>query len=413
MDKPIYLFVTPFFPSPTVWRGAYCLDFVKALMRLNRFRVVVLKEGSGEDYVIDGVRVHTFRARRFPSNIFPNFFVRHNQKSFMKKVEAILVSTFNLQPSTCFGKVEICHGNTVNYGIYPLAIKRKNPMSKTLLHHHSLQSFGLNLGVLRHCWLYNMFLFPRLRRIHEQIDCHVFISEASRRSFLTAPNTSWTNYENYKQQMRGLPYRPAQIKGSIILHNGVDKSVFHRKETVVGVSAQPFTIGCVGNFVDWKDQFTLLRALVLLRAKGHKINVRFVGSGPMLKQCLDFVRENELLESVTFEVEMRHQELVGFYNSIDLFVLPSYCEGFGCVFTEAHCCGVPFITCEGQGVDDIIPHEDRAKWLCKPHDHHDLAQKIGNFIEKSYRQVLNEDQDINFLVKSFVGQITRCSHETN
>lgn len=413
MDKTIYFVVTPFFPTPTSWRGPFCYDFVKALQRTGKYRVLVFKEGDGSDYEIGGVKVYTFKAKRLPSNIFPFLFKRYNQRSFLRKVNEVLSSYYPLTTNH-YDSITVVHAHTANYGIYALAMKKANPKCKTLLHHHDPQSFGLNAGVLRHCWLYNMIQFPILRRMFETIDCHVFISEMVKRSFLAAPNTSWTKYDGYKKQMRWLPYRPVGINDSIILHNGVDKSVFNEVEgcrsKVERRKSDSFVIGCVGNFVDWKDQMTLLRAVDSLKFKvqGLKLKVVFVGSGETLEECKRFAGEKGI--DAEFLTEMRHEQLPDFYRSLDLFVLPSYFEGFGCVFTEAHSCGVPFITCEGQGVDDLIPEEDRNKWLCKQQDPKDLAMKIGDYIccvERGERveQRLNEEQDIDKLVRRFVEEI--------
>lgn len=430
-----YLYVTPFFPTPSNWRGAYGYDFVKALQRAleangqcegEQWKVLVFKPGDGKDYEIGGVKVHTFKARHLPSNILPFLFKRQNQKSFLKKVETIICSTFNLQPSACFDSVEVCHGNTATFAIYPLAVKRLNAKCKTLLHHHDLASFGLNMGRLRHCWLYNFYMFPVLRKLHEAIDAHVFISEASRKSFLMAPDTSWTIFEDYKKQMRGLPYRSAKIRDSIILHNGVDKSIFNVEGRVKSVDRGvegEFVIGCVGNFDDGKDQMTLLLAVAILKLEGRMLRVRFVGSGPYLEECKQYAKKHNI--DAEFLTEMRHEQLPKFYRSLDLFVLPSYFEGFGCVFAEAHSSGVPFITCEGQGVDDIL--EVRSKslecrvdnpWLCKPRDVDGLAKKIADAIDKmkargegegrkdiNLIQPLTEDQSIDKLVEKFVEQV--------
>ena len=43
MKKNIYLEVTPFFPSPSSWRGAYILDQVKAIQRNSDYEVLVFK----------------------------------------------------------------------------------------------------------------------------------------------------------------------------------------------------------------------------------------------------------------------------------------------------------------------------------------------------------------------------------
>lgn len=428
----VYIYVTPFFPRPTSWRGAYCLDFVKALKRLTeveccrseveRRKVLVFVEGSGEDYEIGGVKVYTFKTRYLPSNIFPFLFKRWNQRSFLNKVESVLDSALNTHTSKLFNEVEVCHCHTANFGVYCEALKRVNPKCKTLLHHHDLQSFGLNNGMLRHFWLYNMIQFPILRRIHEKIDTHVFISEAARRSFLSAPDTSWTQYGEYKKQMRGLPYRPVKIKNSIILHNGVDKNVFKVEKRDGGGQwncSSSFVIGCVGNFSKLKGQDVLINAVGLI---DKPITVKFVGSGETLEECKTLAREQEekfrstpTPKVYTFLSEMRHEQLPDFYRSLDLFVLPSWFEGFGCVFTEAHSCGVPFITCEGQGVEDVlekvgVERGETSPWLCKQRSAEDLARKIWACMSRMGRgerveQRLSEDQDIDKLVGEFVEEI--------
>lgn len=407
MKNKVYIYITPFFPTSMSWRGAYGYDFVKALTRQlelkvedGKWKVAVFKPGDGADYEVGGITVRTFKTRQLPSNVLPFMFRKYNERSFIDKVKAVgEVEDWKIED------VAICHGNTATFAIYPLAIKQLNPTCKVLLHHHDLQSFGLNDGRLRHCWLYNLYLFPVLRKLHEQIDKHVFISEASHKSFLAAPDANWTVYENYKKQMRGLPYRPAKIKDSVILHNGVDKSIFNVEGRTKSVEREDewFVIGCVGNFEKLKDQMTLLRAVAILKLEGRMLRVRFVGSGPYLEECKRYAKEHNI--DAEFLTEMRHEQLPDFYRGLDLFVLPSYFEGFGCVFTEAHSSGVPFITCEGQGADDIIPIEDKHKWLCEQRNPEDLAKKINMYMDNRYEQRLCEDQNIDILVKKFINKI--------
>lgn len=412
----VYLNVVRFFPTPDSWRGVYCLDFVRALERsLDRaalpYRSVVFAEGDGTDYVVGGVTVHTFKAIRLPSNVFPFLFSRWNRRHFLAALERAGIRLED---------VAVCHGHTANYAIYPLAVKARNPNCLTLLHHHDLQSFGLNGGILRHCLAYNLIEFPVLRRLHEQIDCHVFISEASRRSFLSAPDANWSAYSDYRRQMRGLPWRPARIKDSVVLHNGVDKSLFRPSGTCKTQTDGRFVVGCVGNFHELKDQMTLLRAAKILAATASfRICMRFIGTGQTLATCRAFAEQNGIVAE--FWPECPHEELPQFYQGLDLFVLPSRFEGFGCVYTEAHACGVPFIACEGQGIEDILPKENRERWLCKAGDAEDLAAKIraaigliGCMDEKSKRigcsaslQPLSEDQTIDALVAQFVRRLVQ------
>lgn len=434
MCKSIYICVTPFFPTPTSWRGPFCYDFVKALERTSKYRVLVFKEGDGSDYKIGGVKVHTFKTKHLPSNIFPFLFKRYNQRNFLKKVKEVLsveIRCGSTENGSAFDSVEVVHAHTANYGIYAEAMKRVNQMCKTLLHHHDPQSFGLGLGILKHCSIYNAWLFRRFRKIFEEVDWHVFISEMVKRSFLSAPDASWTAYANYRQQMHGpqlFHCRPARIKRSYVLHNGVDTSVF-QKSARSRPASSTFTIGCIGNFIDWKDQETLIRAVGLMGGKGwpskdgkpiEQIKVVFIGSGPLLERCRCLAAEIEekvnafagaldhrprLQVSFDFQSEVRHEKLRDFYRSLDLFVLPSYFEGFGCVFTEAWACGVPFMTCEGQGVDDMISEGNRQSWLIKPRDAVELADKIAKYIKNRPEQKLDGPVDIVALVDEFVRDV--------
>lgn len=394
MNQAIYVVITPFFPSPETWRGAYCYDFVKALMRTGKYDVRVFVPGNGPDYDYQGVHVYRFPVKHLPSNIFPFLFSKWNQRSFIDKVKAIGIE---------FKNVAVCHGHTAGFVIYPLAVKREKSNCLTLLHHHDLQSFGLNNGRLGHCWLYNIIHFPIRRWYHEQMDAHVFISGATQRSFLVVPNASWTDYQYYWKQMRGLGfYRSPRIKKSIILHNGVDCEQFKPKSKM---QTSTFTIGCVGNFSELKDQMGLLKALALIKGNLGAWKLKFVGSGKIEGEMRALIATEGMESNVEFISEMDHTQLPDFYRSLDLFVLPSWFEGFGCVFTEAYACGVPFITCEGQGMDDLIPKEERHLWLCLQRNPEDLAEKVLYYYQNRSIQHLTGPIDIDVLVRNFVDEI--------
>ena len=398
MRNPIYLIVTPFFPSPKSWRGAYCYDFAQALRRIGKYRVEVFTGGDGADYEVDGMRVHTFRTRYLPSNIIPFLFARQNARSFLESVKRAGIN---------FDEVIVCHGHTANYGIYPLVLKTRNPQCLTLLHHHDPQSFGLNLGRLRHCRMYTTFLFCQFRRMHEQIDCHVFVSEMSRQSFLQAPNTNRTHYGDYIAQMKGprlFHCRSAQIRNSIVLHNGVDERIFSAgpiSSCVGGKSS--YTIGCIANFIGLKDQATLIRAVALAQEKfapqGITLRIVFVGTGPLRVACENLAKELQVVAE--FRTEVRHEKLFDLYRSFDLFVLPSFFEGFGCVFTEAFACGVPYLCCTGQGISELTS----AEWMFPPGDVEMLAQKIFWVLHEHPQQTLSGEWRIDPLVSDFIKKL--------
>jgi len=146
----------------------------------------------------------------------------------------------------------------------------------------------------------------------------------------------------------------------------------------------------------------------LLRDRIPGLRVKLVGvhhSGTMLADCQQLSRERDLPVEIIPSID--HRDLLSFYHSLDLFVLPSYFEGLGCVFLESHACGTPFITCEGQGMDDLIYPEDRHLWLCKQRDPEDLAAKILYFYGNPPKQRLAAETDIDVTVPRFLDEVER------
>lgn len=409
-NKPVYLFVTPFFPSPGNWRGAFCFDLVKALISDGRYEVRVFTPGGDDDFEIGGIRVWRFPWRMLPSSVLPFLFRRYNERQFIRRVR---------ESGVDIDSVVVVHVHTALFMPYALAVKRINSKCKTLLHHHDPQSFGLNLGRLRHFWPHKFILFRQLRAMHDQIDCHVFISNRVAANFRAAPKCIERYYNEYRRQLWGLGWmRPAKVRNSIVLYNGVDTDLF--KPCSCGRCVDgAIEIGCIGNFVDWKDQITLIKAVEKLRdesvwSKGgvKRPYVRFIGTGPTLPACRDYVINHKLEDYFAFEREVPHEKLPAFYQSIDLFVLPSYFEGFGCVFTEAWACGVPFIACEGQAMDDLLSTEDRCRWTFPPHDFVSLAERMlrllkGNVVLSV--PCLRHDVDFNVTIPRFLRQIEGLS----
>jgi glycosyltransferase involved in cell wall biosynthesis len=118
------------------------------------------------------------------------------------------------------------------------------------------------------------------------------------------------------------------------------------------------------------------------------------------------VRENKLDSHVEFIDKIPHNELVHFYNSLDLFVLPSYYEAFGCVYLEAHACGIPFIAVEGQGIAELILPENKDKQLIQKADSVYLSSLISYYAEnKSFFPSLSINYDIETLMQKLVVKI--------
>lgn len=383
--KKIYLVLTPFFPSETSFRGPYIYDQVKALMKDGRYQVVVMmpyqfyKKESDYDY--DGVHVYRFASYDLPTNAWPGAGDYFSLHAFNKALRRIGIH---------YSDIAVVHAHVADNAIFANYVKRMNPYVKTVLQHHGYDVFGVENGMFakmrwhkRRCILHGI-------RLCNNIDLHVGVS-----------NKILQYLEAYKGIL---------IRDKYVLYNGVDFTKFFK----ISVENEEvdhnnlFRIGCVANFWKLKDQITLIKAVELLLNEGlDYIHVVFVGSGETKEECEQYVRSHKLEKYFEFKGEVDHKQLNKFYNSLDLFVLPSYWDSFGCVYVEAYACGVPFMTAKGTGVTELIPKEDYDKWVIEPHDYRQLSKNIKYFINRREPMDLNSDININTIVHEYLNYLDK------
>lgn len=377
MGKPIYLFVVPFFPSDSTHGGSYIYDQVKAIAALNTYRVVVLmgtKNISQDgDYNFNGIDIFRFREYNLPSMLWAGFFDKINVKEFDKALRRLDIE---------YTDIEIVHSHVIRQGLYSNYLKQKNPKILTILQHHGFDVLGLNDGRFSKYDWHRKHSLNYGKKLCNDIDLHIGVSKATINELINIKDIN--------------------IKDSYVLYNGIDRSLFHPKTFN---KRSRFTIGCVANFWKIKDQITLIKAVEILTQKGLNIKAAFVGVGATLNECEEYVKDHSLSNFIDFLQPMPHDSLIDFYNSIDLFVLPSYWDTLGCVYLEAYACGVPFMAAEGTGIKELIPEADYSRWISPKSDSVKLAEMILDFIKHRYKQELTISIDINSLIHDFIDYI--------
>jgi len=395
----IYITITPFFPTKESFRGPFIYDQVKAIERNSDFHVVVFKPTSvlhpEPDYEYEGVKVYRFKTVQVPSMVFNGMTNGYNAISFLKKVKEIGIN---------YDDIVVAHGHTAMFAVYALALKRQNSSLISIVQHHDPDPFGIRCGRFTNWGLNAKFKAKVALRLFKKIDVHLSVSKYVENNLISFPGHSSHDIDaKYLSILKKLCRINSFIpKKSIVLYNGVDTKIFYPAP----VEHELFTIGCIGNFGDWKDQLTLLKAVKEIHVRGiTDFKVILIGSGEEEEKYKRFIFENKLSDIVELRREVQHNKLPAIFNSFDLFVLPSYFEGFGCVFTEAAACGVPFMTCCGQGAAEYIDPSEIDKWAIQPFDYKNLASKIIDFRNNKYRQKLIESYDINVLVYRFLNEI--------
>lgn len=399
--SPIYICITPFFPSSNQWQGAYVLDQVKAIQRNSNYKIVVFKTcslfGKQDDYVIDGVLVHTIRPLLMPSYILNGLTEKIVGKMFLQSLKHFGID---------INQIGVVHCHTINHSAFGFAVKEINPNVKVLVQLHDLDPLTLRNGKWASRRWNRRYRAKKSINALNRADLLVCISEPVKDTILNFPHPRKGEVYSSALRMLNMVNDMPSIhpKHIYVLNNGVDCDIFSPLPVYPG--RDTFRIGCIANFQELKDHYTLVEAFNILIEKGYtQMRLSLLGSGPTQKRIYDYLDDHHLLGFVEWKQEVQHNRLPEYYHTLDLFVLPSYYEGFGCVYTEAYACGVPFICCYDQGAAELIPLDEQDLWLVPPKNPQQLAERIEKFYLERNNQNLIKSIDINKLIIDFLGYI--------
>ena len=161
-----------------------------------------------------------------------------------------------------------------------------------------------------------------------------------------------------------------------VITNFVDLNVFRPKQQEKNGIIR--VIG-VGRVEAQKNVGCLIRATKSIIDSGYDIRVEWYGRRTDWVKKYEDRLEKQNLKSVFIFYEPTttiHKK----YQEADLFCLPSLYEGYPNVLCEAMACGLPVI-CSNVCDNSLIMAEGVNGYLFNPHDPHDLAARIIQFIK--------------------------------
>lgn len=131
----------------------------------------------------------------------------------------------------------------------------------------------------------------------------------------------------------------------------------------------------VGNLVPSKHNDDTLHAVARLRKRYPDISLTVVGDGAERGRLEALTRELGLMDCVTFLGRLPNQETLLEMAKAEIFVMPSYPEGFGIVYLEAMASGCVTIGTRGEGIDGFIRDGENG-FLVPPDDVDAIVQTI-------------------------------------
>ena len=147
---------------------------------------------------------------------------------------------------------------------------------------------------------------------------------------------------------RVAPYR-GESRLSRVVPNGVDLSLVPNDE-----KRKPRSVISVGTLKARKCMDRTLEAFARLAGEYPDATLTIVGIGEMEEQLRARIGQLGLQSRVTLTGGLPHEEVLRRMAQSDLFVLPSWGEGYGIVYIEAMAAGCIAVGAKDEGIADTI-----------------------------------------------------------
>ncbi|MFH1284769.1 MAG: glycosyltransferase family 1 protein [Candidatus Peregrinibacteria bacterium] len=167
-----------------------------------------------------------------------------------------------------------------------------------------------------------------------------------------------------------------------VIHNGIsaafrpvkDQAILQKTLSKFSIT-QPFLL-YTGVWRSHKNLTGLLKAFSILLTT-HKLNLRLVITGkpdPYYPEVMRTAKDLGLMSSVIFPGLVNEEDLVNLYNAANIYVFPSFYEGFGLPPLEAMKCGTPVAASATSSIPEICGKENAV--FFDPKSPEDIAEKI-------------------------------------
>lgn len=148
--------------------------------------------------------------------------------------------------------------------------------------------------------------------------------------------------------------------------------IYNKGETIKVIS--------IGQIIPRKGQHLLVKALLDLESEGYKFELVLVGNSDD-----DYM---SLIQNIGFQFKhishMKNSELQTYLKYFDLFILPSYEDGFAVAVTEAISSNVPVIVSSAVGAVDLFSQKTHS--VFEVGSKLSLISKIRGFINGEYSE---------------------------
>lgn len=298
---------------------------------------------------------------------------KHHVEGFPIKMKreispfADLVSLLNLILLFIYKRPFLVHGNTPKAGLLSMVASWITRIPKRVYYVHGLRYQG-EVGK-------KMKILMFMERISCQLATDIIAVSNGVKDVLIED---------------GICKKPIKViwNGSV---NGINKDFFNSElvdeselRNNYHLKEDDFVFGFIGRIVGDKGINELVKAFKKLEDNNEKIKLLLVGKfenelDPLDNETIEEINNNKNIIYAGFQRDVRkHLKLM------NVFVFPSYREGFGISLMEAGCMGIPSISSDILGCNEIIIH-DQNGFLIRSKNEYDLYDKMRYCISNSQK----------------------------
>ena len=135
----------------------------------------------------------------------------------------------------------------------------------------------------------------------------------------------------------------------------------------------------VGRLVEKKGFHVLLKAFAGLAEGDRKLFLEIGGTGPEEQRLRNMIEELGLQNRVVLSGWI--DDVEGFLQGGDVFVLPSLDEPFGIVALEAMAAGMPIVSSKSKGPSEVLDEE--TAWLCEVDNEQSMKEALQQALSSS------------------------------
>ena len=198
------------------------------------------------------------------------------------------------------------------------------------------------------------------------------------------------------------------VKNARVLYNPINREkilkLSNEKIDDIELSSK-FKLISVGRLSEQKGYDRLLRVFKKLKSDGLDIELILVGNGDKYNELNEYIVENKLGKDVT---------LLGFkenpykyVRASDLFICSSISEGFSLVIGEAMAIGIPVVSVDCQGPNEVLDFGKYGKLVSNNEEnlYNGIKEMINNkVLYEKYKNKANERGKM-FSINKFINEV--------